>query len=125
MLLNLLEVLKIPLLGGIFGVFIGIYIHAKNNKGKIRLPRKLKYSWDLGFLYDCMESAFGAFALVLVLAPSDLLRVSIVALLGALNADKVIAYLVKVFNQVTNSDIDKSLNKDIDNQKDDSNKDVI
>lgn len=125
MLLSLLEVLKIPLLGGIFGVFVGVYIHAKKNKGKIRLPRKFKHSWDLGFLYDCMESAFGAFALILMLAPSDLFRVVIVALLGSLNADMVIAYLVKVFNRMTNGDIDKSLNKDIDSDQKDDNKDVM
>lgn len=123
MLLSIWEVLKEPVLAGVFGLFVGIYVHARKNNKKIIKPRKLKGSWDLGFLYDCMESAFGAFSLVLISAPSDIVRVMVIALLGAYNADKINNYLVRLFNNATIGSIDKSLDKKIE-PEDDEKKDA-
>nr|WP_240948553.1 DUF4257 domain-containing protein [Bacillus sp. RO1] len=120
-MLQAVDVLLQPLVGGFFGGFIGLYLHARKYKA-IKRPRKLRKSWDLGFLYDCMDSAFGAFALVLALNPGDPFRVFLVALLGALNAEKVMKYLSGMFNQITNDNITKSLEKEITMPEKDNNK---
>lgn len=119
MLVEILEILEQPLIAGGFGTLLGLYLHARKYKA-IKWPRRLKKSWDLGFLYDCMDSAFGAFALVLALNPGDPYRMFLVALIGALNAEKVIQYLSRMFNQVTDANITKSLEKEVTQSKDKS-----
>lgn len=122
MLLSIWEVLKEPLMAGVFGFLVGLFNHARKNKRKIVFPRKLKGSWDLGFIYDCMESAIGAFALVLLVGPSDWLRIFLVGLIGALNAEVVFNVLLNHLKQLTDKSINNDIEKDIKSEDDKENR---
>lgn len=124
MLLSILEVLKEPLMAGVFGLFVGFFNHARKNKRKIIFPRRLKGSWDLGFIYDCIESFIGAFALVLAVGPSDWIRIFLVGLIGALNAEDVFNYLLNQLKQLTDKSITMDIDKEIKSEDDKKNRDA-